>query len=378
MTAGPLHDHDPRPVVRLPRAVVPGIAIAGGAVLAAGLLFAVLDGRRRDDTTAAKADAAQQANAFAPPPALAMPPEVQAAPQPPVVMMVPPTPVPPSAPPRPYVAPSLPAPVIVAAPPQPLLVPQPQPLTVRERATRESEEPQALIIDGGIERQVAATGQPASRPSQDGNQQRNPLAQGPGIGGDTAPAQAASLRNRTMVMPTGTMIPAVMETPIDTARPGLVRAIVSSDTRGFDGRRILVPRGARLVGEYQAFVQSGQNRVLVNWTRLIRPDGVTIALSSPAADALGGAGVPGKVHSYFLKRFGAALLQSAMTVGVNLASRPGNGSVIVGLPSAQIGNTIGQGLLPNDIRPKITVKQGAEINVFVARDLDFSLATAAP
>ncbi|MGC4665537.1 hypothetical protein ACPXAV_26130, partial [Escherichia coli] len=76
---------------------------------------------------------------------------------------------PPSAPPRPYVAPSLPAPVIVAAPPQPLLVPQPQPLTVRERATRESEEPQALIIDGGIERQVAATGQPASRPSQDGN-----------------------------------------------------------------------------------------------------------------------------------------------------------------------------------------------------------------
>ncbi|AXJ97105.1 type IV secretion system protein B10 [Sphingomonas sp. FARSPH] len=181
-----------------------------------------------------------------------------------------------------------------------------------------------------------------------------------------------------MVMPTGTMIPAVMETPIDTARPGLVRAIVSSDTRGFDGRRILVPRGARLVGEYQAFVQSGQNRVLVNWTRLIRPDGVTIALSSPAADALGGAGVPGKVHSYFLKRFGAALLQSAMTVGVNLASRPGNGSVIVGLPSAQIGNTIGQGLLPNDIRPKITVKQGAEINVFVARDLDFSLATAAP
>ena len=67
-----------------------------------------------------------------------------------------------------------------------------------------------------------------------------------------------------------------------------------------------------------------------------------------------------------------------MTVGVNLASRPGNGSVIVGLPSSQINNTVGQGLLPNDLRPKITVKQGAEINVFVARDLDFSLASPAP
>lgn len=376
MTAGRPQARDPRPIVRLPRAGVPGIAIAGGAVLAAGLLFAALDARRRADGTTARVDPARQVSAFAPPPALALPPEAPPTPQPPVVMMVPPTPVLPSAVPRSYVAPPSPAPAIIMAPPQPLIVPQP--VMPRERATPKTEEPQALIIDGGIERQVTATSQPASRSTSDGNQQRNPLAQGPGIGGDTAPAQAASLRNRTMVMPTGTMIPAVMETPVDTARPGLVRAVVSSDTRGFDGRRVLVPRGSRLVGEYQAFVQSGQSRVLVNWTRLIRPDGITVALSSPAADALGGAGVPGKVHSYFLERFGAALLQSAMTVGVNLASRPGNGSVIVGLPTSQIGNTIGQGLLPNDIRPKITVKQGAEINVFVARDLDFSLASPAP
>lgn len=367
---------DPRPIVRLPRSGIPGVAIAGGAVLAAGLLFAVLDAQRRKDGTGPRVDATQQTSAFVAPPALALPPEPQPVQPPPAVMLVPPSPVasvPPAS--RPVVVSPPAAPVIVAAPAQPVILP---PAVVpRERASKPADEPQALIIDGGIERQQP-TGTASASQQRPNAEQRNPLLQGPGIGGDTAPAQATTIRNRTMVIPTGTMIPAVMETPIDTARPGLVRAIVSGDARGFDGRRVLVPRGSRLIGEYQAFVQSGQNRVLVNWTRLIRPDGVSIALSSPAADALGGAGVPGKVHSYFLQRFGAALLQSALTVGVNLASRPGNGSVIVGLPSAQINNTIGQGLLPNDLRPKITVKQGAEFNVFVARDLDFSLASSAP
>lgn len=375
MSKAPTSGHDPRPIVRLPRSGVPGVAIAGGAVLAAGLLFAVLDGQRRKEANETAIDSAAQVSAFPAPPPLAVPSEqpVPPAETPPVVLLAPP--VPSTVVTRPVVSPSPPAPVIVAAPAQPVVLPS-TPI-VRERPSRTDAEPQALIIDGGVERQPAAAASTASQ-QRANNEQRNPLLQGPGLGSDTAPAQATTIRNQTMVMPTGTMIPAVMETPIDTARPGLVRAVVSVDTRGFDGRRVLVPRGSRLIGEYQAFVQSGQNRVLVNWTRLIRPDGVAIALSSPAADSLGGAGVPGKVHSFFLQRFGAALLQSALTVGVNLASRPGKGSVIVGLPTGQINNTIGQGLLPNDIRPKITVKQGADINVFVARDLDFSLASSAP
>lgn len=376
MSTSPPPGQDPRPVVRLPRSGIPGVVIAGTAVLAAGFLFAILDAQRRNDGSGPRIDSAAQVSAFAPPPALALPPEPEPA-QPPAVVLLPPPPVVvPAAPEAPPASPPA-TPTIVAAPAQPIA---PPPIVVaRERRSRTGDEPPALIIDGGIERQPAtATSPPAQQRPSSMMDQRNPFLQGPGLGSDTAPAQATTIRNRTMVIPTGTMIPAVMETPIDTTRPGLVRAIVSGDARGFDGHRVLVPRGSRLIGEYQAFVQGGQNRVLVNWTRLIRPDGVSIALSSPAADALGGAGVPGKVHSFFLQRFGAALLQSALTVGVNLASRPASGSVIVGLPTGQINNSIGEGLLPNGLRPKITVKQGAEINVFVARDLDFSLASPAP
>lgn len=194
---------------------------------------------------------------------------------------------------------------------------------------------------------------------------------------DTA-AQATMIRNRSTLVPQGTFIAAVLETPIISTRPGLVRAIVSRDVRGFDGNRILIPRGSRLIGEYRADIQSAQKRVLVQWTRMIRADGVAIRIGSPSADVTGGAGVPGQVNNHFMTRLASAVLQSALTVGVNLASRHSSSSVVVGGPG-QAGSEIGQALVPgSDLVPTITVRQGADITVFVARDLDFAGASQRP
>ena len=74
----------------------------------------------------------------------------------------------------------------------------------------------------------------------------------------------------------GTLIPALLETAIDTDVPGYVRAVVSSDVRSFDGAHVLVPRSSRLIGQYKSGLTAGQKRAYVIWTRLIRPDGVTI------------------------------------------------------------------------------------------------------
>lgn len=353
--------HDPRPVVRLPRQGVPGIAIAFGAVLLALILFFVLNGRREQRLAAPRALA--QGDGFAPPPPLSVPniPEPIVSTPPAFIVTTPAPVIPPAQDIRPFPAPFSP-PVIVPLQEAPL-PPSPAPATSDTRAAKV---PSAMVFDLGADPANPGAATPAT-PAVSGSRG----GAGGASGSDDAAAQATTMRSRTDVVPIGTLVPIALETPIDTARPGLVRAIASRDTRGFDGRRILIPRGSRFIGEYQADVRSGQNRVLVTWTRLIRPDGVTIRLGSPAADELGGAGVPGKVNSFFLQRFAGAVLQSALTVGVNLASRPRSGSVVVGIPSGPI-STIGQGLIPNDYRPKITVKQGEALNVFVARDLDFS------
>jgi type IV secretion system protein VirB10 len=179
------------------------------------------------------------------------------------------------------------------------------------------------------------------------------------------------LANRSTTVPQGTLIPAVLETALDSTRPGFARAIVSRDVRGFDGSRILIPRGSRLIGEYRSEAQPGQRRALVNWSRLIRPDGVTIAVGSPAGDPLGRGGIRARVNSHFFERFGEAILQSALDIGVNLAaSRAGDGTVIV-LPGAVQGGA-SQIVQPRQVTPTLTVRQGTSISIFVARDLDFT------
>jgi type IV secretion system protein VirB10 len=194
---------------------------------------------------------------------------------------------------------------------------------------------------------------------------------------------ATRFRNPSLTVPKGTVIPAVLESALDSTRPGFIRAIVSRDVRSFDGTRILIPRGSRIYGEYASDLNYGQNRALVNWDRLLRPDGVMINLGSPAADPLGRAGVRGRVNTHFFARFGAAILQSSLDIGVGLATRQvvGDG-VIVALPGSNqnvgqgqsgaggLGQMATQGMAP--VGPTLTVRQGTAVSVFVAKDLDFS------
>jgi len=169
----------------------------------------------------------------------------------------------------------------------------------------------------------------------------------------------------------GTIIPAVLETALDSTRAGPARAIVSRDVRGFDGSRVLVPRGSRLIGEYQADLSPGQARAMVSWTRLIRPDGVTVELRAPATDALGRAGVPGRVNNHTMRRIGDALLQTLISAGSGFSQRAAPAVVVVPGGAQQTAPLMVRD--PSAIQPTLTVAQGARVSAFVSQDLDFSV-----
>ena len=186
-----------------------------------------------------------------------------------------------------------------------------------------------------------------------------------GVGGSAAVASANFDPRNTVTQ--GTLIPAVLETAINTDVPGYVRAVVSVDVRSFDGRRVLVPRSSRLIGQYKSGLQAGQKRAYVIWARLIRPDGVSVNINSPAIGFGGETGLAGRVNTHFFERFGSAILLSV--VG-GLAAGSGNAGVVIasGGQSAAAA-AIGQS---GQIGPTIRVRQGQPIRVFTARDLDFS------
>ncbi len=194
--------------------------------------------------------------------------------------------------------------------------------------------------------------------------------------GGVETAHATRLHNPALVAPQGTVIPAVLETAIDSDLPGSVRAVVSQDVRGFDGTTILIPRGSKLIGQYRNGVAQGQSRAFVIWSRILTPDGVSVDVGSPATDPLGRGGLEGETDSHFFARFGGAILLTVMNAGVEAVGRRSGTStaIIIGQPGQS--GVSGVAPQPRDIPVTVKVAQGTPLQVFVTRDLDFSGVTA--
>lgn len=184
--------------------------------------------------------------------------------------------------------------------------------------------------------------------------------------------KASKIGDPSRIVPQGAVIPAVLETAINSDLPGYTRAIVSRDIRSFDGTTVLIPRGSRLIGQYKSGLTSGETRAFIIWNRLIRPDGVSVQLASPATDDLGQAGMSGSVDTHFAKRFGAAMLLSVVN---GLANVQGKSTSTIVIGTSSNAQSVMSDVLSNDskIPPTIKVPQGASIEVFAARDLDFNL-----
>ncbi len=281
-----------------------------------------------------------------------------------------------------------PAPAFVPPPAQPAMITPPPPANDGENSeiARATHAP-ALVVDfsGGEPGATPAATPPASGPPGAANGQ----AAKPGEAGanglnsneqfatrvsgqEPEHAQAIQLHHRATLVPQGATITGVLETALDSDLPGYARAVVSRDVRGFDGSQILIPRGSRVIGEYKSAVAQGQSRAFVIWTRVIRPDGVSIQIASSGTDPLGRAGLAGKVNTHFFQRFSGAILLSVIDAGVsNLSNRNNSTQVIIGSSSDAATASLAA-LLPTAIPPTIKVAQGAPIRIFVARDLDFS------
>ena len=211
---------------------------------------------------------------------------------------------------------------------------------------------------------------------------------------DVPIAVARKLGNTGRLITQGKIIEAILETPINTDVPGMIRAIVSRDIYAESGRTILLPKGSRLVGTYNNFVIRGNKRVNVIWTRVIRPDGIDIMIRSSGTDQLGRAGIEGEVDNKYTEIFASAFLVSAINIAVgvgtdaidpnkgnNSTTTNSNGSTTsqnssthdAALKAVDLFGSAGTNLVNGfiNLKPTITIDQGTRVNVFVNRDLVF-------
>lgn len=105
----------------------------------------------------------------------------------------------------------------------------------------------------------------------------------------------------------------------------MTEAVYDSPT----GKILLIPQGARLIGQYDAQVAFGQSRALLVWNRIIMPNGRSIVLErQPGADPEGYAGLEDEVDNHWGALFKAAMLSTILSVGSEAGTSSNQNSLV--------------------------------------------------
>ena len=178
------------------------------------------------------------------------------------------------------------------------------------------------------------------------------------------------------VLQAGAVIPAALITGLRSDLPGQVTAQVTEDVYDSPtGKILLIPQGARLIGQYDAQIAFGQSRALLVWNRLIMPNGRSIVLErQPGADTEGYAGLEDEVDNHWGMLFKAAILSTMLSVGSEAGTsdnRTTRSLQAIRQGASQSINQTGQQVVSRslNIQPTITIRPGFPVRVMVTHDL---------
>ena len=177
------------------------------------------------------------------------------------------------------------------------------------------------------------------------------------------------------IVQAGAVIPAALITGIRSDPPGRITAQVTQDVYDSPtGKFLLIPQGARLIGQYDSQVTFGQSRVLLVWTRLIMPNGNSIVLDRlQGIDVAGYSGLQDRIDNHWGGLFRAAILSTLLSVGTQAGTSNNANDLIQAIRSGASNsfNQTGQQIVQRDlgIQPTLTIRPGFPVDVMVNRDL---------
>ena len=170
----------------------------------------------------------------------------------------------------------------------------------------------------------------------------------------------------------GSFLEAALVTQLSGDFPGPVLAVVSVPFYSADRQRVLVPRGARVIGTARAVSNQDQSRLAVSFHRLILPDGRWVSLEFHGLNQLGEGALKDQVDRHYFSLFAAV---GAVGVLGGLTAARGN-PYEGGAAGFRAG--AGQGLGQAATRildrflnrlPTITIRAGHRLRVWFTSDV---------
>ena len=170
----------------------------------------------------------------------------------------------------------------------------------------------------------------------------------------------------------GSFIEAVLVNQLNGDFPGPVLASVAVPFYSADRQRIVIPRGARLIGSASAVAGQDQERLAVGFHRLIFPDGRWVSLEFRGLNQIGEGALKDQVNRHYFSMFasvGAVGIISGLTLR-------GSDPYAGGMEGVRAG--AGQGLAQGATTildrflnrlPTITIRAGHRLRIWLTSDV---------
>ena len=192
----------------------------------------------------------------------------------------------------------------------------------------------------------------------------------------TDPIEAAGPAHRLLE---GTVIDAVLTNRLDGGSAAPVNCLVTNPVFSHSGQSIVIPAGARVLGETRAVQTLGETRLAVAFHRLVMPDGRTYRLDRYLGmNQIGDAGLRDQVNHHYLSTFGAAaavglitgFAQWLGTAGYNSGS--GDRTVVIGSGAADATAQASLQVMSRFLNrlPTVTIREGQRVKVYLTSDLE--------
>ena len=170
----------------------------------------------------------------------------------------------------------------------------------------------------------------------------------------------------------GSFLEAALVTQLSGDFPGPVLAVVSVPFYSADRQRILVPRGARVIGTAQAVANQDQARLAVSFHRLILPDGRWVSLDFHGLNQVGEGALKDRVDRHYFSMFAAVGAVGVLSGLTAARGNPYEGGV-AGF-RAGAGQGLGQAatrILDRFLNrlPNITIRAGHRLRVWFTSDV---------
>jgi type IV secretion system protein VirB10 len=176
-----------------------------------------------------------------------------------------------------------------------------------------------------------------------------------------------------------------LNSQLGSASGGQVIIQTSRDVFGYHGRNILIPKGSRLICDYDSPGRQGETRIAFSCTRILMAGhrAEILQLSAPVGDVQGRGGVTGEVDNRFWERYGTAFILAGISASVRYASvllTPTNpdgsqnaAGAVADAGSQEISQKLGEitaSILEEtvNLKPIITIAQGTRVQVRPAQD----------